>query len=93
MTSTRTKKVKPLTDIFGLPHSNPNMASASQSAASPAPTTHTGEEPITKAFLESLLSTLRDDLQSVKKELAAELKEVRKDMDSIGERVASLEDE
>lgn len=92
MTSTRTKKVKPLTDIFGRSHSNPNMASASQSAASPAPTTHTGGGPITKAFLESLFSTLRDDLQSVKKELAAELNEVRKGMDSIGERVASLED-
>lgn len=92
MTSTRTKKVKPLTDIFGHSHSNPNMASVSQNNTSPAPTSQTGEEPITKAFLESLFCTLRKVLQSVKKELAAEIKDIRRDIDNIRERVASLED-
>lgn len=50
------------------------------------------EEPVTRAFLETLFASLREDLQEVKRDLTAEIKDIRKDVDDIGGRVATLED-
>lgn len=70
----------------------PNMATAAPETAAPMPSANSNDEPITKAFLESLFLTLREDLQSVRNYLTAEIKEIRRDVDDVGDRVAALEE-
>ncbi|KAJ1161151.1 hypothetical protein NDU88_001638 [Pleurodeles waltl] len=50
------------------------------------------DSPVTQVLLESLYSSLYDDLQVVKKNLLAEWQDIRHDLDDIGERVSALED-
>ncbi|KAJ1148268.1 hypothetical protein NDU88_001105 [Pleurodeles waltl] len=48
--------------------------------------------PVTRGFLEGLLASLRDDIQTVKKDLLQDLKVMRWELEEVGERVASLEE-
>ncbi|KAJ1215381.1 hypothetical protein NDU88_002990 [Pleurodeles waltl] len=50
-----------------------------------------GEAPVTGTFHECLLTSLREDLQAVKGHLLQALKEVRQELEDVGERVATLE--
>ncbi|KAJ1125445.1 hypothetical protein NDU88_003877 [Pleurodeles waltl] len=45
-----------------------------------------------QAFLESLPSSICDDLQAVKKDLSADLRDIRRKLDNVGQRVSALED-
>lgn len=56
-----------------------------------AQTADSAEAPVTRALMESMFAALRDDLQTVKHELTTEIKDIRKDVDEVGERVATLE--
>lgn len=56
-----------------------------------AQTADSAEAPVTQALMESMFAALRDDLQTVKHELTTEIKDIRKDVDEVGERVATLE--
>ncbi|KAJ1201669.1 hypothetical protein NDU88_005475 [Pleurodeles waltl] len=51
-----------------------------------------GEGPFTRAFLEGLFTSLREDLQALKRDLLQDLKEVRRELEEVGERVATLEE-
>ncbi|KAJ1192468.1 hypothetical protein NDU88_001775 [Pleurodeles waltl] len=51
-----------------------------------------GEAPVTRAFLEGLFTSLRDDTQAVKRDLLQVLKVVRQELEEVGERVATLEE-
>ncbi|KAJ1172687.1 hypothetical protein NDU88_004531 [Pleurodeles waltl] len=50
------------------------------------------EKPVTRSFLEELFASLKDDLQTVKRELAQDMKTVWKDLKEIRDRVTNLED-
>ncbi|KAJ1215610.1 hypothetical protein NDU88_003218 [Pleurodeles waltl] len=49
------------------------------------------EGTVVRTFLEALFSSLQEDLQAVKRYLSPDLREVQKDLDEVGERVASLQ--
>ncbi|KAJ1162371.1 hypothetical protein NDU88_002839 [Pleurodeles waltl] len=42
--------------------------------------------------METLFSSLRDDIQVVKRDLSADLKEVRRNLEEIGNRISAMED-
>ncbi|KAJ1113174.1 hypothetical protein NDU88_001429 [Pleurodeles waltl] len=48
--------------------------------------------PVTRSFLEALFALLRDKLQTLKKDLSDDLKEVCHNPDDLEDRVSSLED-
>ncbi|KAJ1217652.1 hypothetical protein NDU88_005245 [Pleurodeles waltl] len=47
--------------------------------------------PVTRSFLEGLFTSLRDDIQEVKRDLLQDLKVVCQELEEAGERVATLE--
>lgn len=86
----RPKRDKTIKDLFNKPQLTQQTDAVTQKTETGAIMGTEGGEPITKAFLESLFGTLQDDIQSLKQEIKAELKEVRRDMEAIGERVGGL---
>ncbi|KAJ1190021.1 hypothetical protein NDU88_006761 [Pleurodeles waltl] len=51
-----------------------------------------GEAPVTKSFLTSLFDSLRIDLQELRKDISQEVRDLRSDLTSLGERVSNMED-
>ncbi|KAJ1114934.1 hypothetical protein NDU88_003164 [Pleurodeles waltl] len=51
-----------------------------------------GENPITRSFLEGLFLSLKEDLQAVNRDLSRDLKEVRHELEAVGQRVANVEE-
>ncbi|KAJ1166869.1 hypothetical protein NDU88_007265 [Pleurodeles waltl] len=49
-----------------------------------------GESPVTKGFLTSLFNSLRVDLQERQRDISQEMRELRSDITSLGERVSSM---
>ncbi|KAJ1129998.1 hypothetical protein NDU88_008357 [Pleurodeles waltl] len=47
--------------------------------------------PVTRPFLENLFTTLRDDIEALKQELAADVKDIRSNVGVLEQRVDSLE--
>lgn len=50
------------------------------------------DAPATKAFMIELFATIKEDIQGLRAQLAAELRDVRRDVDELGERVATMEE-
>ncbi|KAJ1209248.1 hypothetical protein NDU88_004626, partial [Pleurodeles waltl] len=48
--------------------------------------------PVTKGFLTSLFNSLRGDIQELRRDISQEVKELRGEVSSVGERVSQLED-
>ncbi|KAJ1097787.1 hypothetical protein NDU88_002904 [Pleurodeles waltl] len=51
-----------------------------------------GEAPDTKSFLTSLFDSLRVDLQELRWDISQEVRDLRSDLTSLGERVSNIED-
>ncbi|KAJ1157230.1 hypothetical protein NDU88_009945 [Pleurodeles waltl] len=49
------------------------------------------DAPVTRQFLENLFTTLRDDIAALKQELAADVKDIRRNMGELEQRIDSLE--
>ncbi|KAJ1142630.1 hypothetical protein NDU88_008943 [Pleurodeles waltl] len=49
------------------------------------------EAPVTRAFLETLFSALRDDIAAPKQQIAAHVREIKIDMGDLGHRMTSVE--
>ncbi|KAJ1100734.1 hypothetical protein NDU88_005815 [Pleurodeles waltl] len=49
------------------------------------------ESPVTHSCMEALFASLRDNLQAAKRGLSSDLKELWRDLDEVGERVATVE--
>ncbi|KAJ1118342.1 hypothetical protein NDU88_006535 [Pleurodeles waltl] len=47
---------------------------------------------VTRSFLEALFASLHEDLKAVKKDLFSDLQKVHRDLDRVGEKVATLQD-
>lgn len=47
---------------------------------------------VTKTFMIELFSAIKEDIQELRSQLASDLKEVRRDVDNLGDRVATLEE-
>ncbi|KAJ1104112.1 hypothetical protein NDU88_001527 [Pleurodeles waltl] len=50
------------------------------------------EGPMTRSFLEALFTSIWEDLQAIKKDLSADLREVRQNLEEVGDRLSTLED-
>ncbi|KAJ1146299.1 hypothetical protein NDU88_012577 [Pleurodeles waltl] len=48
--------------------------------------------PVTRSFLEGLFTSLRDDIQRVKRDLSPDLKVVRRELEEVSKRMATLEE-
>ncbi|KAJ1130595.1 hypothetical protein NDU88_008946 [Pleurodeles waltl] len=48
--------------------------------------------PVTHPFMEVLFTSLKDDLQMIKKDLSQDIKAIRKDLTEMDDRVSALED-
>ena len=63
-----------------------------RAAERPPPFAEPALAPIIKAFMEALTGSLRSDIQAIRQDLTAELKETRRDILDIENCVAALED-
>ncbi|KAJ1092655.1 hypothetical protein NDU88_005765 [Pleurodeles waltl] len=50
-----------------------------------------GEAPITHTFMETRFSALRKDLAALKQEVTADIKDLKRDLRALGQRVTTLE--
>lgn len=50
------------------------------------------ETAVTKAFMVELFGAIKEDIQELRTQLASDLREVRRDVEDIGDRVATLEE-
>ncbi|KAJ1205686.1 hypothetical protein NDU88_001114 [Pleurodeles waltl] len=90
MASAQGKKNRRLKDM--LTKTVVAMARDHQAELTPVSAPGGGEidAPVTCSFLEALFTSLREDLQSFKKELSSNLQEVRCDIDAIGGRSVGM---
>ncbi|KAJ1178767.1 hypothetical protein NDU88_004009 [Pleurodeles waltl] len=51
-----------------------------------------GKAPVTKSFLTSLFDSLRVHLQELRRDISQEVRKLRSDITSLGERVSNIED-
>lgn len=91
MASLRAKKEKTLKEMLLKTPKPGSSDSQTPSLHSGTAETEGAETPITRAFMESLFSSLRNDFLSLKEEVAGEVREIRRDVEDLGERVEAIE--
>ncbi|KAJ1170644.1 hypothetical protein NDU88_002517 [Pleurodeles waltl] len=58
----------------------------------PPPTAEDQKGPVTRSFMETLFSSLRDDIQTVKTDLSAGLKDMWRNLEELSDKVSAMED-
>lgn len=87
MATSKLRKEKTLEKLF----QKPTGCQATQTE-NPNGQEEGSETLVTKSFMVELFTAIKEDIQELRSQLASDLKEVRRDVDGLGERVATLEE-
>lgn len=87
MTTARNRKEKTLKDLL-----QKSTGPSTSQTANGLDSGEGDEAPATKAFMVELFSAIKEDIQDLHSQFSADLREVRRDLDGVGDRVATLEE-
>ncbi|KAJ1201801.1 hypothetical protein NDU88_005607 [Pleurodeles waltl] len=88
------KREATLKDMFSKPQGKKPDKSMDFTPSPPIPSDagsyEVDDAPVARSFLEELFSMLRDDLVSLKQDITADVKDLKKDFSKLGQRVDTL---
>ncbi|KAJ1083740.1 hypothetical protein NDU88_003895 [Pleurodeles waltl] len=86
MVATRNKQVRALKDMLTKPTGPSHEGKPPSSSTESPPVKEDQECPVTQSFMETLCSSLHEDIQSLKRVLSADQTDIRRNLEELGDR-------
>lgn len=91
MAGAQKKQERTLKEMLSKSPATRDKLSPTASSSQPSQERDAKDLPITRGFLEALFNSLRDDFQTLKQDISSEVREIRRDVDELWDRVALVE--